>query len=162
MNAATLSDFLDRYVETLDVEQAQKASRYELMDKYPPAGFYVYALVDPRDNRIFYVGKGIGGRVLKHEERTRRGVIQNRGKVKHIQAIYAAGMQVEKCVLFVADAEELVLEVEEDTIMRLAPYGLENIIGGVRVQHPGVRAMASSFEETLTAMRQSFVGGGNG
>ena len=25
--------------------------------------YYVYALVDPRDNRIFYVGKGTGNRV---------------------------------------------------------------------------------------------------
>ena len=26
------------------------------------SGYYVYALVDPRDNRIFYVGKGKGDR----------------------------------------------------------------------------------------------------
>lgn len=25
--------------------------------------FYVYALVDPRDNHIFYVGKGSGNRI---------------------------------------------------------------------------------------------------
>ena len=25
--------------------------------------YYFYALVDPRDNRIFYVGKGTGNRV---------------------------------------------------------------------------------------------------
>lgn len=28
--------------------------------------FYVYILVDPRDNRIFYIGKGIGNRVFYH------------------------------------------------------------------------------------------------
>lgn len=27
---------------------------------------YVYVLVDPRDNRIFYVGKGTGNRVYQH------------------------------------------------------------------------------------------------
>ena len=30
--------------------------------------YYVYALVDPRDKRIFYVGKGIGDRVYQHAE----------------------------------------------------------------------------------------------
>lgn len=28
--------------------------------------FYVYVLIDPRDNKIFYVGKGLGNRVFYH------------------------------------------------------------------------------------------------
>ena len=33
-------------------------------------GYYVYALVDPRDNRVFYVGKGRGDRVFQHARGT--------------------------------------------------------------------------------------------
>lgn len=31
-----------------------------------PAGFYVYLLIDPRNGRVFYVGKGKGRRALFH------------------------------------------------------------------------------------------------
>ena len=29
--------------------------------------FYVYVLIDPRDNEVFYVGKGQGERAFQHE-----------------------------------------------------------------------------------------------
>jgi hypothetical protein len=31
-------------------------------------GWYVYALRDPRDGRLFYVGKGVGNRVFQHAQ----------------------------------------------------------------------------------------------
>lgn len=31
-------------------------------------GFYVYSLIDPRNNKIFYIGKGCGNRVFQHCE----------------------------------------------------------------------------------------------
>ena len=30
--------------------------------------YYVYALVDPRNNKIFYIGKGKGNRMFQHAE----------------------------------------------------------------------------------------------
>lgn len=29
-------------------------------------GFYVYAYIDPRDNTVFYIGKGVGTRATDH------------------------------------------------------------------------------------------------
>lgn len=42
-------------------------------------GYYVYALVDPRDNQIFYIGKGCGNRILNHE---RESIVAISGRIK--------------------------------------------------------------------------------
>jgi len=31
-----------------------------------PSGFYVYFLINPLNNKVFYVGKGIGKRAWQH------------------------------------------------------------------------------------------------
>jgi uncharacterized protein len=37
-------------------------------------GKYVYALIDPRDNEIFYIGKGTGERVLSHSKSVQNAI----------------------------------------------------------------------------------------
>lgn len=151
-----LSTFLAAYKRSANVARAEKQSGYALHTEYPPAGFYVYALIDPRDEKIFYVGKGIGGRVLKHEERTRRGVLQNREKVKRIQEIFAAGREVQRRILFVSESEEVALSVEDSIIHELADFGLTNIIGGHAIRHPQVRRVAAELRARLDEFRQKF------
>ena len=51
-------------------------------------GHYVYMLLDPRDGRPFYVGKGIEGRCLEHFEEKSEGQ-----KVAKINEIKAAGLE---------------------------------------------------------------------
>ena len=151
---ALLQEFIEAYQATGNVEVAETKSGFELLENYPPAGFYVYALIDPRDKSIFYIGKGIGGRVLKHEERTRRGVIQNRKKVERIQEIYAAGLKVEKRILSVSDSEEVALALEEHIIDALRFNGLTNIIGGSSTRVPQVRKLADAFRERIEDFRR--------
>ena len=63
-------------------------------------GYYVYALRNPIDRKIFYIGKGVGSRVLSHAN----GVIAADDepasmKVQTIQEIHAAGKSVESFII---------------------------------------------------------------
>lgn len=63
-------------------------------------GFYVYALRNPLDKKIFYVGKGVGSRVLSHAN----GVIESEDspetmKTQIIQTIHDAGHAVESFIV---------------------------------------------------------------
>ena len=48
-------------------------------------GFYVYALVDPRDNTVFYVGKGTGNRIFSHEIESGKVNKSEKQKLQKIQ-----------------------------------------------------------------------------
>ena len=51
-------------------------------------GFYVYAYIDPRDNAVFYIGKGVGTRATDHlHDKTESK------KVNRIKSIIAAGFE---------------------------------------------------------------------
>ena len=57
--------------------------------------WYVYALQDPRDRKIFYIGKGKGNRVFAHAIDARaEGLSEVSQKIELIQAIHQAGKEV--------------------------------------------------------------------
>lgn len=52
--------------------------------------YYVYALVDPRTDQIFYVGKGVGNRVFQHiAEAENKNACSTSEKLDQIRAIHA-------------------------------------------------------------------------
>lgn len=60
--------------------------------------YYVYALVDPRDNRIFYVGKGIANRVYQHAQAALAEDTQSL-KLNTIREIKSLGMEVKYYII---------------------------------------------------------------
>lgn len=81
---------------------------------------YVYCLLDPRDNKIFYIGKGKGNRVFAHL----KGDIENpseNDKVILIKNIIQQGKHVEHFILRYELDEKTALEIEA-TIINLLTF----------------------------------------
>jgi len=92
--------------------------------------FYVYALVDPRDDSIFYVGKGTGRRLLSHGREAQRVRVGggSTARAARIRAIRAAGFETRVDVIRHGLDERSALRVEAALIDVLP--GLTNAVAG--------------------------------
>lgn len=100
------------------------------------ARWYVYELIDPRDGRPFYVGKGSGDRVSAHEGEARRQVCSE--KCNRIRAIWSAELTVRRQIVAHFWDEAAAYRHEAD---RISWYGgLTNIAPGGGSVRAAVRA----------------------
>ena len=92
--------------------------------------YYVYVLVDPRDDSIFYVGKGTGGRLLAHGEEAllRTGPGGQSSKVARIREIREAGLEPRIDVVRHGLEEDQAFHVEGALIDGVD--GLTNVVKG--------------------------------
>ena len=96
--------------------------------------YYVYGLIDPRTNLIFYIGKGKGKRVLQHSKEKLR-VQSNTEKLQIIEEIQKAGLQADHIIISENLNEEGALILERLLIHRFGRkiFGegtLSNIVPG--------------------------------
>lgn len=97
---------------------------------------YVYCLVDPRDNKIFYIGKGTGNRVFDHVAEAFKSEAENL-KLSIIREIVAAGLQVRFFVIrhnLTADEALLI----ESTLIDMLTYGqfnTEHVLANIASGH---------------------------
>ena len=100
----------------------------EVVERIGP--YYVYVLVDPRDDSIFYVGKGTGQRLLAHgdEALLRTGPGGRSGKVARIREIHDVGLEPRIDVIRHGLDEEQAFHVEGALIDGFD--GLTNVVRG--------------------------------
>ncbi|MBI6118348.1 LEM-3-like GIY-YIG domain-containing protein [Salegentibacter maritimus] len=79
--------------------------------------FYVYGLIDPRDDQIFYIGKGTGKRYSSHLKKNRLDF--NSGKIDRIKEIQENGLEVKIEILFPNLDENTAYELEKVLIYKL-------------------------------------------
>lgn len=109
-------------------------------------GFYVYALTDPRDNRIFYIGKGKGNRIFQHAQDS----IADRDeslKLDTIRSIHKEGLDVGYYILR-HNLDEKTAYTLESTLIDLLSYKnfnkesvLTNIMSGHHQWDEGIKTI---------------------
>jgi hypothetical protein len=103
---------------------ARDFEQVDVVDILSPR-YYVYTLAYP-DGTVFYVGKGSGRRIERHERDAKYGYIGKTNDV--IRAIWARGGQVQKLILYETPDEEDALAYELSCIMHYhSPY-LTNVL----------------------------------
>lgn len=109
-------------------------------------GYYVYALADPRDNKIFYIGKGINNRIFQHEEK-----LDNSNKSNRIKEILSSGNKIKKLIISYGLSEKEAF-VAESALINIMNYidsqSLTNVVSG---HHTAPVITAEDFEKIYGA-----------
>ena len=92
-------------------------------------GYYVYLLIDPETNSVFYVGKGIENRIFAHLNHALTSP-QVSDKLDKIRAIQSKGLQVKHVIHRHGLTEKEAFEVEASLIDYIGISGLTNIVQG--------------------------------
>lgn len=107
-------------------------------------GFYVYALIDPRNNKVFYVGKGKGNRIYAHVHASETIETKEAEKIATIRAIRDAGKEVKHVVIRHGLSESEAFAVEAaiiDYIETVQKIDLTNIMSGHHSNEVGIRTI---------------------
>lgn len=97
---------------------------------------YVYALVDPRDNHIFYVGKGSGNRVYQHAQAAIADDSQNL-KLSTIREILNLGMAAKYYIIRhnMTEDEAYLVESAIIDLLTYPAFNKENLLTNIAVGH---------------------------
>jgi hypothetical protein len=134
------------------------------MARFPTAvieklGYYVYSLADPRNGRVFYVGKGTGNRVFRHATGILRGT-KRTDKIRQIRQIRSGGRNVRYKIIRHGMTNDVALEVEAALIDYIGLGDLTNLVLGHRVREHGcmnVRDIVATYRSENLRIREPVV-----
>ena len=108
-------------------------------------GYYVYLLIDPESDKIFYVGKGFGNRIYAHLNHALSSPHES-DKLDKIRSIQSKGLQVKHIIHRHGLTEKEAFEVEASLIDFIGLDDLTNIVGG----HDSIYRGRMSINEVVT------------
>lgn len=113
--------------------------------------FYVYALVDPRDGKIFYIGKGINDRVFNHVQDAVESD-DSTLKLETIRAVRRDDKNVEYYILRhnLNEAEAFLVESALIDLMTYDKFNVKNLLTNIVAGHhqwdEGIKTMGEIIE----------------
>lgn len=118
--------------------------------------YYVYALISPLDEIIFYIGKGLGNRIFQHELEMER----DSEKKRIIQSIQAAGKSVKKYIITYGLTEKEAFYVENALISfcglmnkkQLKLDVLANLMSGHRSDNQKMEMLSCGTTDEIQAL----------
>lgn len=104
------------------------------INKFPKSvieklGYYVYLLIDPKTNKVFYVGKGTGNRIFAHINTAISSPLES-DKLAKIRLIHSKGLEVKHAIIRHGLTEKEAFEVEASLIDFIDIRKLSNIVLG--------------------------------
>jgi hypothetical protein len=90
--------------------------------------WYVYHLIDPRSESVFYVGKGSGDRIEHHEREALTD--STHPKCDVIRSIWAEGNKVRRLIVKHFNQEAEAYAFEEQEVDRIGLEALTNLVRG--------------------------------
>lgn len=100
-----------------------------------PLGYYVYALVDPRNSKIFYIGKGKENRVFQHAKGALEDILEDalsenapNLKLDTIRSIISEGKKVAYYIIRhnLEEKEAYLVESTLIDVLTFSPFNHDN------------------------------------
>jgi hypothetical protein len=128
--------------------------------------YYVYVLIDPRNDQPFYVGKGKGDRVLQHYYEWECIDQHNRNKALKIKTLKQLGYEPKYKIVFESSDAKLVFEEESRLIVKWGrgKYDKGGILTNIRlgegpINEPGMAVdqynLYGEFIQTFSSIKSA-------
>ena len=118
---------VDRLISILESLESPHITAFSEKTLSSINGYYVYALIDPRSNNVFYIGKGIGNRIFSHEAESEKSSASEKEKIQKIQDIENSGFSVKRIMVNWGLSEQEAFAAEASLI------NLFNVISDIRL-----------------------------
>lgn len=154
--------FAQELAKGKSADEAARTAELPLKPCTDLLGFYVYALVDPRDGRVFYIGKGRNKRYAAHWREMLVGAVSNARKFTRLCEIAKGGHRVQEVCIADRLSDAAACKLERMLIRTVGFDVLTNVVPGVRTEieraHASGRDLIDriwSFDEWLLCAKRS-------
>lgn len=121
--------------------------------------YYVYLLIDPETNQVFYVGKGIGNRIFAHINASLSDEMPS-DKLDKIRSLRACGLEVTHVIHRHGLTEKEAFEIEAALIDFIGLSGLTNQVQGFNSDDRGrmtVAEVIAKYEAPVAEIKEPVI-----